>query len=1031
MNSPLRTLAAFLGAFLYLCLNTGTCLGRPVAGVASDSGSDRTLASEQTVAIPGPLRSFQRMAGISQKASAKEVLPLLARNIFVQGYQSGKPTEFLILVDRYIRQARELQALAGSNGSIQIADCNGAGTLLQVLGYHLKPGCGQKGVFLATADPERAFLTIDSGFPLAELEEDLRKNAPFAYPFPTSRVPVLLSESDWVSLGSSKVRGNGNLIDVLLRNQSVARLYWAFAKNDAETQIALQRSPGLKRLLPYGATLDFYGSQLCIRSGRVLVPGGAATETAWKDLVGASPGSSGDFVIHLLDKDNGWLAVYFDALARVNPAQQAHLTEAPRLKHLYEAFRSSSSDEYSARAVFRRATPLLVLFTRVQWEPNGDPHVPGNVDVWKEILAQKTNSKIVHDWSKRARRWDRPEQLLEAMVAFSNITTDGGPLDFYLMLSELDRVRPRARRLSAPTVWVLADKYSQRCRWYLLFSEFPELNDQSMTRFVNVADSIDGISHLPLRGNTLGIFQAEIGLWQIMARQGEIPKNQLNESWQTIIATFANISSSTQLFDAAHNSLGELLLVATGKQSRSQNEIVELLAGPLQTSPDGQRMHTEMANRIRAVLDDQRLVSLDTLFALGNGMRQMEHDASVGNKLVPLAEDLHGFEMPQQIFTSSEKIEWAPTIYTSRHAELQVRTDLTKVLKAPASPAQLEIARGQLAPFVRDTLVGLNYAYYEPPGAQILHNNPLFVRSHDFSGFSISGAERPWQAPELFGIGTPAGGGAYLIGSLADLPYALAMTEQDFIAPENVQALIWKEVVPHLLVSATLPRWWNVSADELHAVTLYQESGEELLSASVKDEELRSKVLLIFSERMAPQRLEQTDLALRSGSAPRLLPADTFYLASEFRERFPGEDVASLGPANQDLERLRKKSPKISPARLSKDFGAPHPTLAQSYALELLSVKPFPASGGEASRLFGESWDSTNLYWARLADEMGYSPVMLNRLVPELTRSMVAKIFATDLEDWSAVQRAMQETGEEFRAGKILSSEVAIDTPGH
>jgi hypothetical protein len=409
----------------------------------------------------------------------------------------------------------------------------------------------------------------------------------------------------------------------------------------------------------------------------------------------------------------------------------------------------------------------------------------------------------------------------------------------------------------------------------------------------------------------------------------------------------------------------------------------------------------------------------------------MEHGAAVGGRLVPLAEDLHGFEMPQQIFTRNEKIEWAPTIYSSRHAELQIRTDLTKVLKAPASQTQLEIARGQLTPFVRDTLVGLNYAYYEPPGAQILHNNPLFVRSHDFSGFSIMGAERPWQAPELFGIGTPAGGGAYLIGSLADLPYALAMTEEDFIAPENVQALIWKEVVPDLLVSATLPRWWNVTTDELHAVALYQKSGEEFLTASVENDGLRSKVLSILSERMAPQRLEQTDLALRSGSAPSLLPADTFYLASQFHEKFPDEDMASVGPANRELEHLRKKSPKINLERISKDFGTPHPTLAQNYSLELLSVKPFPASGGDASRLFGESWDSTNLYWARLADEMGYSPVMLNRLAPELTRRMVAKIFATDLEDWSAIQRAMQETGDEFREGKIASLQVANDTSGH
>jgi hypothetical protein len=44
---------------------------------------------------------------------------------------------------------------------------------------------------------------------------------------------------------------------------------------------------------------------------------------------------------------------------------------------------------------------------------------------------------------------------------------------------------------------------------------------------------------------------------------------------------------------------------------------------------------------------------------------------------------------------------------------------------------------------------------------------------------------------------------------------------------------------------------------------------------------------------------------------------------------------------------------------------------------------------------------------------------MLNRLVPELTRRMIEKVAATNLEDWPAIFRAMQETGQEFRAGKI------------
>ena len=107
--------------------------------------------------------------------------------------------------------------------------------------------------------------------------------------------------------------------------------------------------------------------------------------------------------------------------------------------------------------------------------------------------------------------------------------------------------------------------------------------------------------------------------------------------------------------------------------------------------------------------------------------------------------------------------------------------------------------------------------------------------------------------------------------------------------------------------------------------------------------------------------------------------------------------------------------------RLSQDFGVPHPILAQSYFARLLNVKPFPAFSGYSSRLLAESWDSSNLYWARLADEKGYQPVMLNRLVPELTHRMVENIFASEVEDWPAINRAMRETGEEFRQGKIAS----------
>jgi hypothetical protein len=1011
-----------LAAILAATLSAGSCFAPALRGAApSDSSStDAKTGSPEsaTVAIPGPLRPFLRMAGISQKVSPEEVIPLLARNVFVLGYERGSRKEFLILLTRYVQQARELEALAGPDGVIHVSTCEEAQPLLKILGYRTRADCGQRSTFLETADPQRAFLTIDSGFPLPDLEKSLQESRAFEYSFSTSRVPAPPVEVDWSKKGK-KV----DVVDMLLDDPDLARFYWALARMDAETLSALRQSHAIKKMVPQAAALDFYGNHICIRSGRVVVPGGSAAAPAWKELVAASPDSPEEFIPKLLAKDSGWLAAYFDDLSSVPASQQAHFNEAARLRRFYEMFRGKDFPD-AGRGVFRNDAGLLLLVTRLRWEPNGDPYVPGNLEVWKKIFRQKTDSKIIRDWGRRAEHWNHPDQLLEGLSAISRESTDTGPLQSYLMLSELDGRRSPEHRLSPETVALLAGKFSEFSDQYLVLSEFPDLDDASIAAFLQAMTSLNGISKNTLRGNAFGTFQASIGLWQILARQGEIPGAALNDSWQKVIKPFGKIGSSTQLFDAGRTALRDLLLAATGKADASQDQIINLLAGPHQSAPEAQRLHERIANRIRAVLNGQRLVSLDTLLALGDGLRDVAKADFSANTLLPLAGELREFEMPQPIFKNSEREQWGSGIYNNRHTELQMRTNVAKIIKSPGSPERLAEARGQLAPFLRDTLVGLNYAYYEPPGAQILHHNPLFVRSHDFTGETVVGLGRLWQASQLFGAGSPAGGGAHLVGSLADLPYVLATAEQDFIAPQNVQALIWRELVPGLLTNAVVPRWWNVSQNELHAVSLYQQCGEELLAASARNDEVRNKVMTILSERMIPQRSERVEQALRSGHLPELLsqlmPADTFYLTAEYLRRFPHEPN-SLGPAGNELATLSTRYPdEVSWKRLSQDFGVPHRVLAQSYTRELLNLPPFPVFMGYASRLLAETWDSNNLYWARLADEKGYPPVMLNRLVPELTRRMVEKIFATDFEDWPALLRAARETGEEFRQGKIV-----------
>ena len=996
-------------------------LSYPAAESIEEDGSSSHL--EESVVIPGPLRSFLRMAGLRQKVASEEVLPMLARNVLLHGYQVGHPTEYLILLRHYYRQAEELSALAGADGNIRVTGCNEAAPLLSVLGYKTRGECGHADMNLVAADAQRAFLTIDSGFPLVDLEEALQRSTPFTYVYAGSAVPVLFGPADWKALSATNGQGNRNVAEILLNEADVARLYWALSQIDPETRLALKNDIGLERLRPVAAALDLYGSQICIREGAVVVPGGQNAEKSWQGLVGASARTPAEFVPRLLTKDHGWLAAYYDAMARANNIQQEHFAAGQRYKHYYEAFRSpGASSDAAVRYAFRPAAGVMVLVTRLQWDAKGEPYVPGSLQAWSAILRQNPY-RLVREWAKRSSSWQYPDQLAEAMFAFSRLDNEKGPLQAYLCLSEIDRVRTSQQRMSDQTVELLADKFTDFGDQYLIFTEFPELNDASITRFLTTAEALNKISDHALRGNAMGTFQGAVGLWQILARQGQIDASRLNSSWLEVVAPFARFSTSAQLVTAGRSSIQAVFRAATGKPRISQDEMINVLAAAHQTTAGGERMRAEMADRLRSVLDDQRLISLDTLFALDDGLSDPGQGAAKNDALIALAGELREFEMPRPIFTSGERSTWAAGTYNNRHTEGEMKTNLTKVLSSPSSPKQREEARGQLATFMRDTVVGMNYAYYEPPGSQVLHHNPLFVRSHDFSGDTVSGVEHLWQSPQLFGAGSPAGGGAHLIGSLADLSYVLAEAEQDFLAPDHVQALIWKQFVPDLMSGAIVPRWWDVSQTELHAAALYQRAGEEVLTASFGDPELRGKVMIIVSDRMFPARQAWLEEMMRAGKRKEMLegmmPAETFFLTAEFQQRFPGE-LRAVSPAGRELEALSQKDPdEVSKERISRDFGIIHPVFTQSYGRELINVKPFPALTGTYSRLMAECWDSGNLYWARLADEMGYSPVLLNRMVPELTRRMVEKIFASELEDWAAILTAMQETGEEFREGKI------------
>ena len=118
-----------------------------------------------------------------------------------------------------------------------------------------------------------------------------------------------------------------------------------------------------------------------------------------------------------------------------------------------------------------------------------------------------------------------------------------------------------------------------------------------------------------------------------------------------------------------------------------------------------------------------------------------------------------------------------------------------------------------------------------------------------------------------------------------------------------------------------------------------------------------------------------------------------------------------------EIRRLASESPEeVNYKTISRAFGTPKPTLANSYQPELLNLRTFPTLMGYSSRIMAESWESNTLYWAALADEVHVTPSQLNVLIPEWTQRVVERIFASHLEDWPALLKSLRIVGAEVRA---------------
>lgn len=961
------------------------------------------------VMIPGPLSSFARMAALSPDLSPEDLLPALARNVVTNGFQATgnellEPTEYLRLLTRYVGQARELQALANKDRKIVIPSCDSTqtGDLLRVLGYRMRGTCGAD-IVLETVNATRAFLTVDSGFPLTALEGDLRANHPFELTYTPTSVPVLYDAQYWLSAGGGRSH-QSDFLDVFLSDPSLCRLYLGLSHLDRETAEVLRKQAPAPRLKIYAHVLDFYGGMFQVRNGAAVVPG---SPKIWASLTGASPSNPGAFFEKLLATDDGWLASYFDALSRIDGPTAEYLTGPERLKRFYEALRGKVTSPGPARPVFRSSTELMLLTSSLRIDANGQPHVPGDLDVWRALFIKHPHGKYDGKLTRSAASWKNSDDVLEALFGLSRKTVENEPLRMFLALSDIDR--DRTRPLSAPLASRLISDYRALGDQYVLFADSPHLSEASIEHYLELCGQIRSMRNTLLRADTLGSLQSLIELWRIFCRENSIPAAHQDATFARLIQPFSASMNDAQLFDAGRSGTELLLASAKGDvvSGSRQERMVELLVGRVQN--EGPNMISPAEN-FAHIFDAQSLISLDSLFSLAD--RLAANKAADPKALKAVTEQLNRLEEAESVkgsISSAEKSFYTVGYWSERHIDQEKKLDLADLVKSP----EKKDARGALTPLLRDTLVGLVYCYYAPPGAQILVTNPVFVRSHDFIG--PEGMPAEWRATEVSGLGWPASSGGRLTGSLISLPYALAEAEQNFLTPKREQALIWSDLVPQMIVDITVNRWRGVTEDQLRWVSLHLERGRDLLAAAMLNPVIEPQVMQAMGRFESPGRVQATADLLHEGEVNRALAEVPTQVLYEMAEDRTLQSVAPDLPATELASLAAGRNPALSPAVISHVFGTPKPTLTHSYLPALLHMRTFPTLMGYSSRVMAESWESNNLYFAALADETGVPVQRLDAYVPEWNRSTIENIFATHLEDWPAILRSLQTVGKEVR----------------
>ena len=257
--------------------------------------------------------------------------------------------------------------------------------------YRVQPDPG------AREQRRRAWLLV-AGLDVATLVGTLNRGEAASLTLPADEVPLPLPEAIWRSLPAGTAIA-GSTAASLLADRRASLLYYGVFAMDDETRRYLAATPAVVQEI-HGSdrfgVIALYGRSLRVRDGRIDPPGGEPAAALWEALADEPLTRPDRFILKVLEKDGGRLALIYDGVAHLDPARQAFALglwmpdpgqRRNRLKAFYSACAPALENWDPALRPFARSLydPVQMLALSPA-ESDGRPGPLGYRKLWEKLF---------------------------------------------------------------------------------------------------------------------------------------------------------------------------------------------------------------------------------------------------------------------------------------------------------------------------------------------------------------------------------------------------------------------------------------------------------------------------------------------------------------------------------------------------------------------------------------------------------------------------------------------------------------------